>query len=104
MRLAVRTFLCSFVPLTILLAGSFCVIERVVVSVVRNVLRSMLRDNQLAAARMQSRNERQSKRYLRIVAENAALNAGLQLMLTDQAGTDARLTVEDQLRDLCSAA
>jgi HD-GYP domain-containing protein (c-di-GMP phosphodiesterase class II) len=53
---------------------------------------------------MQAQNENQSRRYLRVLAENSALKAGLQLMLADPAGAAARLTVEDQLSELCSTA
>jgi HD-GYP domain-containing protein (c-di-GMP phosphodiesterase class II) len=104
MGLAFRTFLCSFVPLIILLSGGCWAIERAVISIVHDGLRSVLHDNQASVARLQSHNERQSKRYLRIVGENAALKAGLQLLLTDLNSDDARLTVEDQLREICLAS
>ena len=54
-------------------------------------------------ARLQSRNERQSKRNLKIVAENAALKAGVQLLMEATDVDQARLTVEDQLRDISIA-
>jgi HD-GYP domain-containing protein (c-di-GMP phosphodiesterase class II) len=104
MGLAVRTFLCSFVPLIVLLSGGSWIVEQAVVSIVHNGLRSIFRDNQASAARVQARNARQSQRYLRIVGENAALKAGLQLLLADPNSDDARLTVEDQLREICSAS
>ena len=104
MHLAVRTFLFSFVPLTILLFASFWAVQRAVVSVVHNTVRSALLSHQVAAARMEAHNENQSRRYLRVLAENSALKAGLQLMIADPASAGARLTVEDQLRELCSTA
>src|SRR5688572_16782886 len=102
MHLAVRTFLFSFVPLTILLSASFWAVQRAVVSVVHNTVRSTLLAHQVSAARMQTQNENQSRRYLRVLGENSALKAGLQLMIADPTSADARLTVEDQLRELCS--
>ena len=42
-------------------------------------------------------------RFLRVVGENAALKAGLQLILSDPSSADARRTVEDQLRELCES-
>jgi HD-GYP domain-containing protein (c-di-GMP phosphodiesterase class II) len=104
MRLQVRTFLWFFVPLTVLLTATFSAVERTVVAVVRGALRSSLREHQIAIARMQARNAQQNRRYLKIVAENAALKAGLQLMLAEPKSAAARLTVEDQLRELGSAA
>jgi HD-GYP domain-containing protein (c-di-GMP phosphodiesterase class II) len=92
------------VPLIVLLSGGSWAVERAVVSIVHNGLRSIFRDNQASVARLQLHNERQSKRYLRIVGENAALKAGLQLLLADPNSDEARLTVEDQLREICSAS
>jgi HD-GYP domain-containing protein (c-di-GMP phosphodiesterase class II) len=104
MGLAVRTFLCSFVPLIVLLSGGSWIVERAVVAIVHDGLRSIFQDNQASVARVQSRNARQNQRYLRIAGENAALKAGLQLLLAEPASVDARLTVEDQLREICLAS
>lgn len=104
MRLTVRTFLFSFLPIVFLLAGSFWAVQRTVESAVHDGVRSMLRNHQMTVARMQARTEQQSRRYLRILGENAALNAGLRLMIDYPDSAAARLTVEDQLRDLASAA
>src|SRR5947199_3608647 len=101
MRFATRTFLWSFVPFALLLMGTFGVIQTKVVSTVRNGLRSSLREKQVSIARVYSKSELQNSRFLRIVGENAALKAGVQLVLADPKGGGARLTVEDQLRDIC---
>ena len=50
---------------------------------------------------MHKRAQAQNGRSLRMVAESAALKAGLQLLLADRSSRDARLTVEDQLREIC---
>ena len=103
MRYASRTFLWSIVPFTILLIGIFGAVQQSVSSTVRAGLRTSLRENQVAVAKMQRRAEVQKGRSLRAVAESAALKAGLQLMLADGKSVDARLTVEDQLREICDS-
>jgi hypothetical protein len=68
MRLAVRSFLWSFIPLTLMLAASFWTVERAVLSVVHNTIRSSLLAHQASIARMQAHNHNQSRRYLRVLA------------------------------------
>jgi HD-GYP domain-containing protein (c-di-GMP phosphodiesterase class II) len=101
MRFATRTFLWSFVPFALLLMAIFWGIQKQVVTTVRNELRSSLREEQVSIAHIYSKSELQNSRFLRIVAENAALKAGVQLVLADPKSGDARLTVEDQLREIC---
>jgi HD-GYP domain-containing protein (c-di-GMP phosphodiesterase class II) len=101
MRFATRTFLLSFIPFAILLQGSFWVIQRMVVTTVRSGLRSSLRDSQESMARVHRKSELQNSRFLRVVGESAALKAGVQLLLSNQNSAEARLTVEDQLREIC---
>ena len=101
MRYAHRTFLWSVIPFTILLIGTFWTVQRSVMSTVREGLRSSLRDNQEAVAKVHKRAQAQNGRSLRMVAESAALKAGLQLLFADRSSRDARLTVEDQLREIC---
>jgi hypothetical protein len=103
MRYAHRTFLWSVVPFALLLIGTFWAVQRSVISTVREGLSSSLRENQVAVARMQKRVELQNSRSLRVVGESAALKAGLQLIFADQGSRDARLTVEDQLREICDS-
>ncbi len=101
MRFATRTFLWSFLPFAILLLGSFWTIHRLVESAVRDELRSSLRQTHLAIGRVRSRSGLQNSRFLKILGENASLKAGLQLLLADPKSAAARLTVEDQLREIC---
>jgi HD-GYP domain-containing protein (c-di-GMP phosphodiesterase class II) len=103
MRLSTRAFLWSFVPFALLLAGSFWMIQRQVQSAVRDGLRSSLRDAHASMARVREQSELQNSRFLRIVAENPSLKAGLQLLLTDPKNREARLTVEDQLREMAES-
>jgi HAMP domain-containing protein len=100
MRLSTRAFLWSFVPFALLLAGSFWVIQRQVQSAVREGLHSSLRQAHESMARMREQSELQNSRFLRIVAENPSLKAGLQLLLSEPKSGAARLTVEDQLRQI----
>lgn len=101
MRFRTRAFLLSFVPFAILLTVSFLAIQGLVQSTVRSGLRDSLRANHLAISRLRSRSDLQNSRFLKVAGENASLKAGLQLMLTNGGGSDARQTVEDQLRELC---
>ena len=100
MRFATRTFLWSFVPFAVLLLASFWAIQKEVVSTVRNGLRTSLREEQVSIARVHARSELQNSRFLKIVGENATLKAGIQLLLQNPKSAEARLTVEDQLREL----
>ena len=100
MRFATRTFLWFFIPMALLLTGSFWTLQRVVVSSVRQGLSSSLRENQVSIARMASKHRDRNARILRVVGESAALKAGLQLVRAEPRNPEARLTVEDQLREI----
>jgi HD-GYP domain-containing protein (c-di-GMP phosphodiesterase class II) len=100
MRFATRAFLWSFVPFALLLAGSFWGIQQRVQTTVRTGLRSSLREAQMSMARLRQETELQNNRFLRIVAENPPLKAGLQLLLLNPKSGSARLTLEDQLREI----
>ncbi|HEY1807975.1 MAG TPA: HD-GYP domain-containing protein [Acidobacteriaceae bacterium] len=99
-RFRTRTFLLCFLPVAILLAGSFWTIQRFVQSTVRDGLRASLRENQTALADMHKRTDLQNSRFLKVVGENAALKAGIQILLSVPGNPAARRTVEDQLREL----
>jgi HD-GYP domain-containing protein (c-di-GMP phosphodiesterase class II) len=102
MRFRTRAFLYCFVPFALLLACSFWMIQNLVQSRVRDRLRTSLLDNNKAVARVLSKSDLQNSRFLRVVGENAALKAGVQLLLSYPENADARRTVEDQLRELCA--
>jgi len=68
---------------------------------VRRGLRESLRESQVSIAHLESNSELQNSRFLRIVGESSALKAGVQLVLQNPMSGDARLTVEDQLREIC---
>jgi len=100
MRFATRAFLWSFIPFAVLLAGSFWFIQQRVQHTVRGGLRSSLREAHMSMARLRRESELQNSRFLRIVAENPPLKAGLQLLLVHPQSVPARLTLEDQLREI----
>ncbi len=130
MRFATRTFLTSFVPFAVLLAVSFWAIRVSVIATVRDGLRASVRDNQVALAREQTRNQARDRKWLQGVAESSTLKAGLQLLATERAGSvkdqphksveeqahsavldlaystaqdQARNTVQDQLSEICDS-
>ena len=100
MRFRTRAFLICFIPFALLLTASFWMIQRFVQSTVRDGLRTSLRENQLAIARIHSKTDLQNSRFLRVAGENAALKAGMQLLASEPNRDAARRTVEDQLREL----
>jgi putative nucleotidyltransferase with HDIG domain len=102
MRFATRAFLWSFIPFALLLASSFWFIQQRVQHTVRGGLRSSLREAHLSMARLRRESELQNSRFLRIVAENPPLKAGLQLLLVHPQSVPARLTLEDQLREIAA--
>lgn len=100
MRFATRTFLLSFAPIALLLLGSFWAVQTLVQRAVRDQLQASLRQTHESIARLQSKNEARNSRLLRILGENSTLKAGLQLLLESRNSRDARITVEDQLREI----
>jgi HD-GYP domain-containing protein (c-di-GMP phosphodiesterase class II) len=100
MRFATRTFLFSFGPFALLLLGSFAAVQILVQHAVRDQLVASLRQTHESIARMQAKNDARDSRLLRILGENSTLKAGLQLLLAAPDSRDARITVEDQLREM----
>jgi len=104
MRFATRTFLSSFFPFAVLLAVSFWAVRFSVIAAVQDGLRASVRDNEVALAREQARNEARGRRLLQGVADNPTLKAGLQLLATERSARDqARNTVQDQLSEICDS-
>jgi HD-GYP domain-containing protein (c-di-GMP phosphodiesterase class II) len=99
MRFRTRAFLLCFVPFALLLTLSFATIQGFVQATVRDGLRRSLRENQAAMARLQAKSDLQNSRFLKVAGENASLMAGMELLRAEP-GSDARRTVEDQLREM----
>jgi HD-GYP domain-containing protein (c-di-GMP phosphodiesterase class II) len=100
MRFQSRAFFLCFIPFTLLLSASFWMVQRFVQSTVREGLRTSMRENQLAIAHIHAKSDLQNNRFLKVAGENAALKAGMQLLLSQPHSATARGTVEDQLREL----
>src|ERR1700722_21008480 len=100
MRFRTRAFLICFLPFAVLLSGSFWMVQRVVQSTLRGRLRSSLRENQIAIARIHAESDLQNNRFLKVAGENASLKAGMQLLRSTSGSEAAKRTVEDQLREL----
>jgi HD-GYP domain-containing protein (c-di-GMP phosphodiesterase class II) len=100
MRFATRAFIWSFVPFAIMLAGGFWFVQQRVQSTVRTGMRSSLLDAHVSMDRMRAQSELQNSRLLQIVGENPSLKAGLQLVISEPKSKAARLTLEDQLREI----
>lgn len=99
-RIQTRAFLICFIPFALVLGGSFWMIQRFVQTTVREGLRVSLRENQAAIANMHARSDLENSRFLKVAGENAALKAGIELLLSNPHSAAARRTVEDQLREL----
>ncbi len=102
MHFSTRTFLWSFIPFAVLLMGSFWAIQKLAVSAVRNRLGESLRESQSWMARVHEKAQRQNTRFLGVVGQSAALEAGLQLMLSERSSGASRRTLEDQLREIAN--
>lgn len=100
-RFQTRAFLLCFVPFSVLLAGSFWMIHRHVQTTVRDGLLTSMRENQNSIARIHAKSDLENNRFLKVAGENAALKAGMQLLLQYPDSATASRTVEDQLRELC---
>jgi putative nucleotidyltransferase with HDIG domain len=102
MRFAKRIFLSSFVPFALLLTISFWAIRSSVIATVRDDLRASVRDNQVALAREQVRDQLRDRKWLQSVAENPTLKSGLELLSTERPGTlrdQSHKSVEEQARN-----
>jgi putative nucleotidyltransferase with HDIG domain len=99
-RFRTRTFLICFVPFAVLLAGSFWTIQSFVQATVKSGFRISWQENQRSIANIHAKADLQNSRFIRIAGENAALKAGMQLLLSHPGNDEARRTVEDQLREL----
>ncbi len=100
MRFRTRAFLICFVPFAVLLTASFWMIQRFVQATVRDGVRASLRENQLAISRIYAKSNLQDSRFLNVAGDNPALEAGIQLLMTEGNSPAARSTVEDQLSEL----
>ena len=100
MKLATRTFLWSLLPFTILLIGSFWAVQARVLAQVRQGLEASVRQAQVSMANSTTQAAERNRHTLRIVSQNPALKAVVQLMLSDRKDAQAHRTVEQQLQEI----
>ena len=100
MRFATRTFLWSLLPFGLLLAGSFWAIETLVLSDVRDQLRSTVKEAQESVRLVRSTAQQGHDRVLRILGKDPALKAAVQF-LANTRNPEARHIVENQLLEIC---
>jgi putative nucleotidyltransferase with HDIG domain len=100
MRFRTRAFLMCFITFALLMTSSFWMIQRFAQSMVGDGLRTSLRENQLAIARLHEKSDQQNNRFLKVAGENASLKAGIELLRSQPRSESARRTVEDQLREM----
>lgn len=97
--LAVRAFLFAFLPVCVLLAGTFWLLSTLVDREVRRGVRQSLQSVQKSVERNRLMHEERSGRLLAVVARNVALKSVLELARVSPGPASAR-TVEDQLKEL----
>jgi HD-GYP domain-containing protein (c-di-GMP phosphodiesterase class II) len=102
MRFSTRTFWFTFVPIALLLLGSFWAIQALTQNTVRDSLRASLKETHTHLAMLDEQRELQNSRFLRVAAENPTLKAGMQLVLVEKSPA-ARRTLEDQLSEICDS-
>jgi len=105
-RFATRTFLWSFAPVAVLLAGSFGAVYKLVTAKVQDRLTVSAREMQSSLAHMREASDKHNQGILRVVAQNPVLEAHVQLLLDQKLSTagsdDAKSQLEAQLEEICS--
>jgi putative nucleotidyltransferase with HDIG domain len=102
MRFSTRTFWFTFIPLALLLLSSFWSIQNLTQDTVRKSLRESLKETHALLAAANEQREQQNSRFLRVVAENATLKAGIELVRVEKS-PEARRTLEEQLEEICDS-
>lgn len=100
--LSTRTFLVSFLPVSLVLAGGLLTLQTAVDRQARDGVRQLLRALGESQQALRADYGQRNRRLAASLSENAGLKAGISL-LREGAGGLARATVEDQLRDLWSS-
>jgi signal transduction histidine kinase/CheY-like chemotaxis protein len=105
--LATRTFLFSFLPICLTLAGSFYAIGGAIRSKTKEGLEESFHRSLGLLDQINAGSKRQANQLLGILSENPGLKAGIGLLRETHLDPSARLqirsTIEDQLRELNGA-
>ena len=99
MKFSSRVFLLSFVPIALVLLGTFVATQHFITQGVKEGLRASLRETHAFLSRSRAAAELQNSRLLSIVAENPSLKAGIELARLQTNDPEARATLEDQLSE-----
>jgi HD-GYP domain-containing protein (c-di-GMP phosphodiesterase class II) len=92
--------LICFIPFSVLLFGSFWLVQRFVQSTVREGLHSSLRESQEAIATIHARGDLQHSRVVKIAEENVSLSADIQLLISSPQSKSVKRILEDRLSQL----
>src|SRR5215216_4912570 len=102
MRFATRSVLLSFVPAALLLLACFAGVQRLAESIVRGGLHASLKQSQLSVRTIQDKDAARNQRVLEVVSDTATLKTGLEPWYAESGSLAARLTLEDQLGQICA--
>ncbi len=104
MPLATRAFLYSFLPVCVVLIGSFTTLNAVVKERVKEGLRDSLAKSEDMLARANDDNARRITQFIGVLTDNAGLKAALSLLhepsVTAENVAETRRTIEAQLREI----
>jgi len=104
MPLATRAFLYSFLPVCVVLVGSFTTLNAVVKDRVKDGLRDSLAKSEEMLARANEENSRRVAQFVGVLTDNAGLKAALSLLhepaVTNENVAEIRGTIEAQLREI----
>jgi putative nucleotidyltransferase with HDIG domain len=99
MKFSSRVFLLTFIPIALVLLGTFVATQYFITQGVKEGLRASLRETHAFLSRSRAAAELQNSRLLSIVAENPSLKAGIELARQQPNDAQARATLEDQLSE-----
>jgi signal transduction histidine kinase len=102
--LTTRAFLFSFVPLCVVLAGSFAALNALVEQRVKQGLRDSLEKSEQLLARANEDYSRRISQFVAVLADSAGLKAAIGLLrepaANAEAGAEIRRTIEAQLHEM----
>src|SRR3982074_1717721 len=105
--LATRTFLLSFLPICLTLAGSFYAISGAIRSKTKEGLEESFHRTERLLDQINADSKRRATQLLGLLSENPGLKAGIGLLreahYDESARSQIRSTIEDQLRELNGA-
>ena len=102
--LTTRAFVFSFVPLCVVLVGSFVALNALIEQHVRQGLRESLQESEQLLARTNEDYSGRIRQFVTVLAESAGLKAAIGLLhepaSSPEAAAEVRRTIEAQLREM----